>query len=160
MTYRITLLALLPSRWPAAARIHSTAQRCAAGRRARSRTTCCLRAREVRGTLCGQTVDVRDEHVLRILSDTCAHPTLWTVGWLFSYAERGQVAVDRCAHYDPDAGCMCRDAIELQVEYDPNLGYPRDLYAPGLGRRLARHWLLELLSAPRHAGRLHNAIQC
>jgi hypothetical protein len=158
MTYRITLLALLAL---ALAGCGADTQHSAALRRWQTRPLrhYLLRTREeVRGTLCGQTVEVRDEQVLRILSDTCAHPTLWTVGWLFSYAERGQVAVDRCARYDPDAGCICRDAIELQVEYDPNLGYPRAItmrqiwvaawLGTGYWSYLARHGTLADCTTP------------
>jgi hypothetical protein len=85
-----------------------------------------LRTREeVGGRVCGQSVEVRDEKVLRILSDTCDHPTLWTVSWLFDYAAKSRVPFERCARYEPGVGCVCRDAIEVQAEYDPATGYPR-----------------------------------
>jgi hypothetical protein len=126
---------------------------------ARPPTHYLLRTREeVRGKLCGQMVEVRDEQVLRILSDTCAHPTLWTVSWLFSYVERAAVPAERCARYEPDAGCVCRDAVDMQVEYDPALGYPRAITTrqiwsaawQGLGywSYLARHGALADCTAP------------
>jgi hypothetical protein len=84
-----------------------------------------LRTREeVGGRICGQTVEVRDEAVVQILNNTCTHPTLWTISWLFEYAARSQAAVERCARYESDSGCICRDAIDVQVEYEPALGYP------------------------------------
>jgi hypothetical protein len=82
---------------------------------------------EVGGHLCGQTVEVRDEAIVRILENTCTHPTLWTISWLFDYAGRSQAAVDRCARYESDTGCICRDAVDVQVDYEPAGSYPRSI---------------------------------
>jgi hypothetical protein len=81
----------------------------------------------VGGHPCGQIVEVRDEALVRIISDTCQHPTLWTVSWLFNYAGKAHMAVERCARLALGAGCVCRDAVDLQVAYDPILGYPREI---------------------------------
>ncbi|HET9221346.1 MAG TPA: DUF6174 domain-containing protein [Roseiflexaceae bacterium] len=158
MDHRLVLLMLLAL---GLAGCRADSRHAAAQRRweARPAAHYLLRTREdVRGKLCGQMVEVRDEQVVRILSDTCAHPTLWTVSWLFRYVERAGVAAERCARYEPGSGCVCRDAVEMQVEYDPTLGYPRTITTRqiwsaawqdlGYWSYLARHGTLADCTAP------------
>lgn len=82
---------------------------------------------EVGGQRCGQMVEVRGEQVIQILSNTCRHPTLWTVTWLFNRAGRGRPAYEACAKLAPGAGCVCRNTTELQATFDPALGYPSEI---------------------------------
>jgi hypothetical protein len=96
-----------------------------------------LRTREWIDTrVCGQRVEVRDETLVRIIADTCEHPTLWTVTWLHRFIERSQaVPVDRCARLVINTGCICTDAVELLVRYDHATGVPQDI----LRRQIWRH---------------------
>lgn len=76
---------------------------------------------------CAQVVEVRDERIVSIISNNCQQPSLWTVSWLFRRAETADRAFDGCALSFPGVGCVCRDAVEAQVEYDPALGFPRSI---------------------------------
>jgi hypothetical protein len=76
---------------------------------------------------CAQVVEVRDERIVNIISNNCQQPSLWTVGWLFRRAEKADRASDGCALGVPGVGCVCRIAVEAQVEYDPALGFPRSI---------------------------------
>lgn len=88
-----------------------------------------LRTREdVRGRICGQQVEIRDEQLVRILSNTCQHPNLWTVTWLFAFADPAGRAPDRCVQTS-GTSCVCRASTEVEVEYDPALGFPRQIIA-------------------------------
>ena len=87
-----------------------------------------LNTREmVAGHGCAQVVEVRDEQLVNLIADTCQQPSLWTVSWLFRYAEKAQQVAERCALAVPGVGCVCRDAVDVQVEYDPALGFPRSI---------------------------------
>jgi hypothetical protein len=158
MIHRIALLVLLAL---ALAGCGADTRHNAALRRwqARPLTHYLLHTREeVRGKPCGQVVEVRDEKVVRIVSDTCAHPTLWTVTWLFNYVERAPMTVDRCVRYESDSGCVCSHDIEVRVEYDPQLGYPRAIatrqvwsaawQGAGYWNYLARHGALADCTTP------------
>lgn len=82
---------------------------------------------QIGGQVCDQVVEVRGEQLVQIRNNTCRHPNIWTVGWLFAHIARaGQPAVG-CALLDPVAGCVCRNAVSLQVEYDPALSFPREI---------------------------------
>lgn len=87
-----------------------------------------LRTREqIGGRTCGQTVEVRGEVLTRIVSNTCMHPQLWTVDWLFRHVERSSTPTQSCASFASGIGCVCRRAVELQVTYDQALGVPREI---------------------------------
>lgn len=89
-----------------------------------------LHTREiVGGRPCAQIVEVRDERLVRVLNNTCQHPNLWTISWLFTFVAKSSAPPDRCAQVDPSGGCVCRDAVDLQVEYDPTYGYPSTIVA-------------------------------
>jgi hypothetical protein len=76
---------------------------------------------------CAQAVEVRDEQIVMIDSNNCLQPSLWTVDWLFRRADKAGQAFDGCALSVPGVGCVCRDAVEAQVEYDPARGFPRSI---------------------------------
>jgi hypothetical protein len=87
-----------------------------------------LRTREeVGGHTCGQTVEIRGEVLERVVSNTCAHPNLWTVGWLFRHVQRASESSTSCAFFEPGTGCVCRRATDVQVVYDAVLGIPREI---------------------------------
>jgi len=87
-----------------------------------------LNTREVvSGHACAQVVEVRDEQLVKIILDSCQQPSLWTVSWLFRYAEKARQVTERCALAVPGAGCVCRDDVDVRVEYDPALGFPRSI---------------------------------
>lgn len=89
-----------------------------------------LHTREVvGGKPCAQIVEVRDEQIVRVINNTCQHPNLWTISWLFIFVAKSRTPVDRCALLDPAGGCVCRDDIDLQVEYEPARGYPSTIIA-------------------------------
>lgn len=79
------------------------------------------------GITCEQSVEVRGEQLIQILGNTCQHPNLWTVSWLFHHASSARNPIDRCTLRDPAAGCLCRSATAVQVEYDPVHGFPRTI---------------------------------
>lgn len=76
---------------------------------------------------CAQAVEVRDEQIVKIDSNNCQQPSLWTVDWLFKRAAKADQAFDGCALGVPGVGCVCRSAVEAQVEYDPVGGFPRSI---------------------------------
>lgn len=76
---------------------------------------------------CTQMVEIRDEQVVKIMSLSCELASIWTVGWLFRSADQAQQEQDVCAQPAPGAGCVCRLVPNVQVEYDPLLGYPRSI---------------------------------
>lgn len=87
-----------------------------------------LSTHETLGRLdCAQTVEVRDEAIVKILANSCQQPSLWTVGWLFRYADRSQQLADRCSLSIAGIGCVCNTVVDVQAEYDPALGVPRSL---------------------------------
>jgi hypothetical protein len=87
-----------------------------------------LRTREeIGGQWCGQTVEVRNETVVAIRSNSCRHPTLWTASQLFRAIPAARSTDTRCSRFIDPIGCVCRDASEVQVEYDSVLGYPRTI---------------------------------
>lgn len=81
-------------------------------------------AEDVRGSRCGQIVAVRGEQLEQILSNTCRHPSLWTVSWLFRKAAPAGAPVEACVRSLRGLGCVCRQRVERQVTYDPQRGYP------------------------------------
>lgn len=82
---------------------------------------------ELGGHRCGQAVEVRDETLERVVSNTCAHPNLWTVDWLFRHVARSRQDDRRCSKLVAGIGCICHAASQVQVEYDAALGYPREI---------------------------------
>lgn len=74
---------------------------------------------------CNQSVEVRDEQLVRVIDNTCQYPNLWAVSWLFHHTSRALAPPNTCALLDPVAGCICRTTAEVAVEYDPAYGYPR-----------------------------------
>lgn len=87
----------------------------------------------VRGLECVQTVEVRDEVIANIVLNSCQHPSLWTIDWLFRRAQNARGISDPCARSISGVGCVCRQQIELQVVYDEARGHPREL-------RITRSW--------------------
>jgi hypothetical protein len=81
---------------------------------------------DVRGQRCAQAVEVRDESLVRVISNSCQHPNLWTVSWLFNHVANAQQGYAACALLDP-SGCVCRYATEVEAAYDAALGYPREI---------------------------------
>jgi hypothetical protein len=82
---------------------------------------------EIRGRRCAQAVEVRDEQLVRIVSNTCQH-TLWTVSWLFTFASGSSEAFSACALLVPGVGCVCRYDTEVRATYDAVSGYPRQIH--------------------------------
>jgi hypothetical protein len=83
---------------------------------------------------CEQEVEVLGERPGRVLSSSCARPSLWTVAALFDYIARLQSDAAGCARMVVGLGCVCRHAVEVAVEYDAALGYPRDIRATPIWR--------------------------
>ncbi|KPV51047.1 hypothetical protein SE17_23440 [Kouleothrix aurantiaca] len=81
----------------------------------------------IAGQSCDQTVEVRGETIVGILHNSCQHPNLWTVGWLFRAAEHAGTPAAPCAHSDPSAGCLCVYSAAARIQYDAALGFPREI---------------------------------
>lgn len=79
---------------------------------------------------CRQDVDVKNEVVTRLFSDTC-RTVPWTVTGLFTIAERNHSTRYQCV----DLGCACDTIMTAHVVYDPQNGYPT---------RLDFHWTTAL----------------
>lgn len=91
----------------------------------------------VRGRPCGQIVEVRDGAVVDIVSNTCGHPSLWTVEWLFHRARTAEAAPVTCARRLRGVGCVCSQRVAVEVEYDAERGYPRRIHSV---QRWERAW--------------------
>jgi len=81
----------------------------------------------LRGQRCAQAVEVRDGEVAAIVVNTCRHPSLWTVEWLFHRARMAESAFHTCALKIRQVGCVCRQRIEVEVQYDQARGFPRQI---------------------------------
>lgn len=86
---------------------------------------------------CRQTVEVEAEQIRRIVSSTCApHMTVSTIFTRFKPHVTNPVTLRRCGH----GGCTCY-ASQVTADYDPELGYPRQIrlvwrnVTPGAGQR-------------------------
>jgi hypothetical protein len=70
---------------------------------------------------------VLGERPSRVISSTCARPSLWTVAALFDYIARLQSDTTGCARMVVGLGCICQHSVEVAVEYDDALGYPHHI---------------------------------
>jgi hypothetical protein len=77
---------------------------------------------QLNGGQCSQLVEVRDELIVRILSNTCRYPSLWTVSWLFRKA--AGAPQEPCGRSIKGIGCVCRQQTVTSAEYDQRQGYP------------------------------------
>jgi hypothetical protein len=69
---------------------------------------------------CRQDVEVRDERVVAVFSNTCPRSAM-TVANLFIEIERYLITIDgQCG---PN-GCACDGVIRVEAAYDAQLGYP------------------------------------
>jgi hypothetical protein len=72
-------------------------------------------------TACRQDVEIADERVVAVFANTCSRSPI-TVTNLFLEVERfGMTIGGKCG---PN-GCACDGPIDVDVVYDPALGYPR-----------------------------------
>jgi hypothetical protein len=76
--------------------------------------------------VCFQEIEVRDERVRRVISDTCLTSSfsMMTVPRLYQMSERLEQAPTCYADAQP---CACRLMRIGKIEYDPRLGYPSQI---------------------------------
>jgi hypothetical protein len=81
--------------------------------------------------VCEQDLEIRNDRVQTVYQNQCAQPPIWTVPRLFSWVRQLGQPAGLC--YPSSLQCTCRVSTHLQVLFDPQLGYPRQvLYEWGL----------------------------
>ena len=81
--------------------------------------------------VCEQDLEIRNDRVQTVYQNQCAQPPIWTVPRLFSWVKQLGQPAGLC--YPSSLQCTCRVSTHLQVLFDPQLGYPRQvLYEWGL----------------------------
>jgi hypothetical protein len=89
---------------------------------------------DLRGQLCHQSVEVRDEQIVQILGNSCSQPSLWTVEWLFRQASAPPSPVEPCVRSVLGIGCICRQRASVSVGYDQRQGYPLRIHTAQVWR--------------------------
>jgi hypothetical protein len=81
--------------------------------------------------VCEQDLEIRNDRVQTVYQNQCAQPPIWTVPRLFSWVRQLGQPAGLC--YPSSLQCTCRVSTHLQVLFDPQSGYPRQvLYEWGL----------------------------
>jgi hypothetical protein len=81
--------------------------------------------------VCEQDLEIRDDRVQTVHLNQCAQPPRWTVPRLFSWVKQLSQPASLC--YPSSLQCTCRVSTHLQVQFDPQSGYPKQvLYEWGL----------------------------
>lgn len=78
---------------------------------------------ETRTRQCAQHILARDERTTEAQHNSCGQPPTWTVTRLFNWIAELERSPVRC--YPGPARCACRAKAQVDVTYDPVLGYPQ-----------------------------------
>lgn len=75
--------------------------------------------------VCEQDLEIRDDRVQMVHLNQCAQPPIWTVPRLFSWVKQLGQPAGLC--YPSSLQCTCRVSTHLQVLFDPQSGYPKQV---------------------------------